>query len=279
MKSSTSERHLPLSSDTGLALDVLRPILQEQAWRQLRVVRMNTPQGQIVIKGQRPARGATRYRLLNITAKALKATFLKAAPAWGGERAQQVEVGRLRALAAKGLPVPAILHVDKEFFVMESLGGRDLAHAIISQPEYAYDYWHRGGELLLQVHAQHQYLSQAFARNFIVQGDKTGLIDFEDDPLEVMSLPEAQVRDWLAYLHSTAWLLPAHFGQISMQLDQWISLESLAVQAAMHRAAVRLSWMRHLPSSRKRWGRDIVSAQALGQLLHGWMKQRNLSIQ
>src|SRR5690606_32332086 len=107
-------------------------------------------------------------------------------------------------------------------FVMNSLGEEDLAHTIRTQPEHAYDAWQRGGALLSQVHAQGQYLSQAFARNFILHDGKLSLIDFEDDPLEVMSLPQAQVRDWLAYLHSTAWLMPAHRQAMTGQLDAWL---------------------------------------------------------
>ena len=269
----------PTSPDTStpaaeerLSPDTLQLILRERAWEQHRVVCMDSDQGPIVMKGQRPARGPARYRLLNLVASALNAPYLKAAPAWGGARAQEVEVRRLRSLRALGLPVPQVLHVEQEFFVMESLGEGNLAHTMQSHPQCAFELWCSGGDLLLQVHAKGQYLSQAFARNFVMRGTQLGLIDFEDDPLEVMSLPEAQVRDWLAYLHSTAWLLPAHEEAIT-QLERWLRSESGEVRALMRRSSARLSWMRRLPSSRKPWGRDVVSIQAVGQLLHAWMRQ------
>lgn len=263
-----------LSSETPLAPETLQAIVQDQTWRQHRVLRMDTLQGKIVIKGQRPARGVARYKLLNLIAAILRAPFLKAAPAWGGARAQEVEVTRLQTLKSCDLPVPEILHVDSEFFVMKALGESDLAHTILTEPKRAYDAWLRGGTLLLQVHSRSQYLSQAFARNFLLHEDELGLIDFEDDPLEVMSLAEAQARDWLAYLHSTAWLLPRLQEDMAMQLDAWISKEASEVQDLMELAAKRLAWMRHFPSNRRRWGRDMVAIQAVGQLLHQWQRQK-----
>src|SRR5690606_28404988 len=148
----------------------------------------------------RPARGPLRYKLLNLIASLLKAPFLQAAPAWGGKRGQEIEVRRIKELAKQNLPVPTLLHVDQDYFVMNSLGDYNLAHIIQAKPELAYDAWQRGGDLLSRVHQKGQYLSQAFARNFILHEGKLGLIDFEDDPLEAMSLSQTQVRDWLAYL-------------------------------------------------------------------------------
>lgn len=263
-----------LLSESQLSPDILRAILLAKEWRLHRVLRIDTPQGEIIVKGQRPARGPSRYKILNLIAGTLRTPFLKAAPAWGGARAQQIEVSRLRTLAALGFPVPAVLHVDDEFFVMSSLGEDNLAHIILSQPEIAYEAWQRGGALLMDIHKQGQYLSQAFARNFVLHDGKLGLIDFEDDPLEVMSLAEAQVRDWLAYLHSTVWLLAAHHESMPSQVGNWLSQESDEVQKLMQQAANRLSWMRRLSSNRRRWGRDTVSIQAVGALLHRWSSQR-----
>lgn len=265
----------PLESQ--LAPDVLQSILKDQAWRRHRVVIMDSTQGKLVIKGQRPARGPARYKLLNLTAGLLNSPFLKAAPAWGGERAQGIETRRLQILADLGFPVPPLLHVDREFFVMGSLGDDNLAHIIQTQPEQAYDAWLRGGDLLLRVHTQDQYLSQAFARNFILHDSTLGLIDFEDDPLEVMSLAQAKVRDWLAYLHSTVWLMPSHQTKMTKQLDAWLDQEAMEVQALMQQAAKRLGWMRHLSANRKRWGRDMVSIQAVGKLLHQWLRLKKIN--
>lgn len=273
LPASTHRASMP--PESLLPPETLQAILKAQAWRQHRVLRMDTPQGKIVIKAQRPVRGSAGYKLLNLIAGILGTPFLKAAPAWGGARAQQVEVKRLQTLKACGLPVPEVLHVDHEFFVMKGLGQGDLAHTILTESENAYPAWRHGGSLLLQVHAKGQYLSQAFARNFILHDGEIGLIDFEDDPLEVMSLAEAQVRDWLAYLHSTVWLLPSHSENLVAQLDNWMRQESPEVQNLMLLAAKRLAWMRRLSSNRKRWGRDVVSIQAVGKLLHHWRQQKS----
>ncbi len=40
-----------------------------------------------------------------------------------------------------------------------------------------------------------------------------------------------------------------------------------AVQSRIQDATQRLAWMRHLPSQRKPWGRDVVALQALASFL------------
>ena len=60
------------------------------------------------------------------------------------------------------------------------------------------------------------------------------MIDFEDDPLEVMSLEQAQARDWLAYLHSSARLLGA-----ASLARQAAAIDMLRAELARERAPMR----------------------------------------
>jgi hypothetical protein len=84
-----------------------------------------------------------------------------------------------------------------------------------------------------------------------------------------MSLEQAQTRDWLAYLHSTVWILGA--GACLAPLHEQLSRLSPSARKNFDQAAKRLAWLRHLPTRRKPWGRDVISAQALGDLL--WQLQ------
>ena len=99
--------------------------------------------------------------------------------------------------------MPEVHHVAGDYFVMSYLGSNDLARALREQGSGAYGLWMAAMEHLLLVHARGQYLSQCFARNIIVSDDFRGMIDFEDDPLEVMTLEQAQARDWLIFLQSS----------------------------------------------------------------------------
>ena len=175
---------------------------------------------------------------------------------------QTVEVARLRALHAAGVAVPEVLHVAPDYFVMTHLPGRSLIDTIESGPA-AVEWWQRGLRSLLDVHRKSQYLSQAFARNFVVVGDSLAMIDFEDDPGRDLSLEQAQARDWLAYLHSTAWRLPVEPRQRAAIVQRWLAEERPQVRALVEAAGRKLAWMRHLPSSRRPFGREVVGLQAL----------------
>lgn len=127
-------------------------------------------------------------------------------------------------------------------------------------------WWQRELQNLVALHARGQYLSQAFARNFIAHDEQLAMIDFEDDPLEVMSLEQAQARDWLAYLHSSARLLavasPARQAAAIDMLRAELAREPAPVRELVADAAQRLHWMERLPAGDGRgWRRHVAIAQ------------------
>ena len=237
-------------------------------WRQSRVEIFDLPEGQVLVKGQRAPRSLWPHRVLNWFAKLARVPYIKAVPVHGGARSQDIELRRLAALAAAGVPVPAVRHVAPDYFVMDYLGHKDLAVTLREQGMAAFGLWRAGLEQLLLVHARGQYLSQCFARNMIVSDKFDGLIDFEDDPLEVMTLVQAQARDWLIYLQSTLVNLAAEPSLLDDALCQVLQQESAGVRAVLRHAAGRLAWLRWLPTSRHVWGKDFVSLQAVAAALH-----------
>jgi tRNA A-37 threonylcarbamoyl transferase component Bud32 len=245
--------------------------LQEQ-----RVQIIECSVGKVVVKGQRPPRSVWRGKLLGTIASALGLPLLRAAPAPGGAAAQQTEVARLRALHALGLPVPEVLYVGIDRMAMQYLSELSLSHewhANQLPKAQQLALWEQGAQALAQVHARGQYLSQAFARNAIDHAGKIWFIDFEDDPLQVMTLSEAQARDWLAYLHSSVYILSDLNEQM---LQKWELLtQSLRGQTAqmLLKQTQRLAWLRYLPTQRRIWGRDLVATQALWQFLYRWASQ------
>ena len=237
-------------------------------WRQRRVEVFDLPEGRVLVKGQRARRSPWPHRVLNWFAKLARVPYLKAVPVHGGPVSQSIELRRLAALTAAGLPVPLVRHVATDYFVMDYLGRKDLAVTLREQGMQAFGLWRAALEQLLLVHARGQYLSQCFARNMIVSDQFEGLIDFEDDPLEVMTLVQAQARDWMVYLQSTLVNLAAEPALLDDVLGQLLQQESAEVRAVLRHAARRLAWLRWLPTSRRVWGKDFVSLQAVAAALH-----------
>lgn len=250
----------------------LARIRASEGWRQARMEAFETEDGPVIVKATRPVRPAIAAWALKALSALARSPELKPVPAPGGADGQAIEVRRLTGLRQAGVRVPSVVHVDTEFFVMERFAGRSLAERLDARPPDARALWEQGLRFLQDVHARGQCLSQASARNLIVTPEGMAAIDFEDDPLAVLTLQEAQVRDWLLYLQSTVWLLPQGHDEL---VAAWERAAPAGADAAPMLAAVRrMAWMRHLPDKRKPWGRDIVSAQAAAALLHAWALRR-----
>lgn len=208
------------------------------------------------------------YPVLNTLARLLGQPMLRAVPAPGGSTAQAIEVARLRSLAAAGVSVPEVLHVTPEWFALSFLGTTSVDQLLRQQVEHAQQHWESGLQAILNLHRQGQTASQCFARNMISHEGEISFIDFEDDPEKVMPLAAAQARDWLLYLHSTAYILPMQKQEIAQVFFGYVQQDDPAVQGEIKRAARAFSWLRILPNKRKPWGRDVISAQAAAQVLH-----------
>lgn len=94
-----------------------------------------------------------------------------------------------------------------------------------------------------------------------------GAIDFEDDPISTMTLAQAQIRDWLPYLFSTAIYFEDRLPELCAAIETVLADEGPAVRkgvrAALHRTAW-LRWLRHLPARMQR--RDVLKTQCFGEL-------------
>jgi len=251
-----------------ISLTSITQIESSTVWRTKRVEVFDLPEGRMLVKGQRPLRSPWAHRMLNLFAWIAGVPYAKAVPVHGGARSQAIEIERLGALRAAGIRVAEVHHAASGYFVMSYLGSNDLARALRVQGAHAYGLWMAAMEHLLLVHAHGQYLSQCFARNIIVSDQFEGLIDFEDDPLEVMTLHQAQARDWLIYLQSTLWNLALEPDQLDAALHAVLGREAEPVRAILRHAAGRLSWLRHLPTNRRIWGKDFVSLQAVGAAMY-----------
>ncbi|MFV0679961.1 hypothetical protein [Ottowia sp.] len=266
-----------MTPPTRLSADDLARITRSSGWRAHRIEVFDTSVGRVIVKGQRPARHPARYRLMSGLARLLGTPMLAAAPALGGVQGQTIEIDRLQVLGAAGAPVPRVLHVAGDYFVMTWLGNTQLAEMIHRHHPAALSLWQKGAQLLSALHAKQQYLSQCVARNVVVDDRGgtprvAGMIDFEDDPRQIMSLAEAQVRDWLLYLQSSLWNLPANNETVDWHVDHWVQAEHIEVSQLFARTCRKLALLRHLPRSR-RWGRDTVAVQAAAAFAHRYAQR------
>ena len=264
-----------------MSLPIVAPLLlsdvalieSSQFWTTKRLDVMQISIGPVLVKAQRQQRHPIRYALLSVLAYLFKLPMLKAAPAPGGAAAQSIEVERLKALRLAGVQVPAVLHTAPQWFAIEYVDAPNLLEGLQrDMPMHErLSIWLQGAKAIGHVHARGQALSQAFARNCLWYHGQTWFIDFEDDPVSVMSLEHAQARDWLAYLHSTVWALRQHqttWADMLQKYEHFAHISSRPVTKILQKTSARMTFLRHLPQARKPWGRDVVMLQALGEFFY-----------
>lgn len=218
-----------------------------------------------------PQSPAWRYQLLAAAARVLGQPAMQAVRPLGGAEGIQLEIRRIQGLSAAGLRVPVVLASADDWVLLSELGQTTLESLLRQAPaaERA-AHWQRGAALLQQTHQAGHYFSQAFARNFVwspTQG--LGAIDFEDDALTTMSLADAQARDWLAYLFSTAIHFDGSLPELKKQIDATLNQEAAAVRTRVFIALRVTAWLRALRALPQRLQRrDVVKATCLGELAH-----------
>jgi len=216
-----------------------------------------------------PQPPAWRYRLLAGMAKLLQHPALQPVRPRGGAAGIRNEVARLAALSAAGLHVPQLLAHDDHWLLISDLGHITLEVLIRrADPAAQLEHWQRGAGYILQAHRAGQYLSQAFARNLVWSPEQgLGAIDFEDDPISAMTLAQAQIRDWLPYLFSTALYFEDRLPLLCAAIREVLALENAAVREGVYTALRRTAWLRvlrWLPQRMQR--RDVLKTQCFGEL-------------
>ncbi|MBS7806967.1 hypothetical protein [Variovorax sp. PCZ-1] len=264
---------MSLAAVAPLTPEDVSVIERSQFWQSQRLQTFELSSRKVLVKAQRQQRHPFRYALMNALASLLKLPMIKAAPAPGGANAQGIEVLRLRALRQAGVQVPALLHAAPQWFAMEYVSAPNLLDVLQGEMpmQERLNVWLQGAKGIGHVHARGQALSQAFARNCLWHQGQTWFIDFEDDPASVMPLEHAQARDMLAYLHSTVWALRergASWADLLSKYEHFAQILSRPVADILHQTSARITWLRHLPRSRKPWGRDVVMLQALGEFFY-----------
>jgi tRNA A-37 threonylcarbamoyl transferase component Bud32 len=161
----------------------------KQAWRK-----------QYAVQGRRK-----RMAMLRWLAGSLGMNALLAPAPLSPIEACATEREMIQRLHQQDVLVPQIFDAGDDYLVLSDVGTIfSIACRQATSIEMRLDLLKKAFNALHDLHACGGYLSQAFARNLTVLEGRIGFIDLEEDPSKVMSLPAAQARDILFFVHSTA---------------------------------------------------------------------------
>ena len=152
------------------------------------------------------------YLPLRWFSKLFGLSMLAPVPNYGGEKAIACEISRLQHFKKLNINVPDILAFNENSVLLRdaSANGKpviQLEKALSKQKtlEDKLSLFQKSITALEDIHAKKSYLSEAFARNILVDSEHNfSFIDFETDPGQYLSLNDCQTRDWLCFIFSTA---------------------------------------------------------------------------
>ncbi len=145
--------------------------------------------------------------ILDAIARGLDIDALRPPPHPGGGEAKDIEARRLAQLEAQGVHVPRVLGEGASTLLLSNLGDTFAARLRAADGDASrIDALTQAVvDAIAEAHARGAYFGQPLPRNITLDdAGRVGFIDFEEDPLEVMSLPQAQARDWLMFAFGMA---------------------------------------------------------------------------
>lgn len=216
-----------------------------------RIEKITTEQGVYWLKKAAPARGIFRYHALNLFSWLLRLPLLKAVPQPGGKQAIANELQRLTALHQAGVLVPRIMAHEADWLLIEDVGVsivRTLKQKSTAQSTRQ-QLFKQCLQAIKKLHQQKQYLSQGFIRNMLFDeaSNDIAFIDFEDDPLQVMSLAEAQARDLLLLVNSTARFFVKDQAYFNQAISEFLEGHDAEMVAALKTTTARMQWITRIP--------------------------------
>ncbi|QRN03008.1 hypothetical protein GH742_03530 [Legionella sp. MW5194] len=223
-----------------------------------------------VVKKQAMKRSKIGYSILTLITKALSIPALRGIPVPGGQPTQAIEIKRLISLSAAGVPVPSVVYVGENYFVMSCLGHCNVEFFLKNPGQQpAVFYWEQALAAILDAHHQGAYLSQAFIRNMIAGDDRpVAFVDFEDDPGTLMPIHLAQARDWLLYLLSSSLRLDIPPKEQADIILNYLRQDRMEVQEAVFACASKIALFRFIFRRKKPYhNRDLQSFNVFIQLM------------
>ncbi|MBP8005595.1 MAG: serine/threonine protein kinase [Acinetobacter sp.] len=212
--------------------------------------------GKVWLKKASERHGLWLYTPLKWLAKIFNLAAMIPVPNQGGAAAIQCEYKRIQQLKTLGISTPNVLALSEKGILLEDLSTqhkskvKQLDQALATRktkPEAQFLLFTQAIQAIQNLHLKDGYLSEAFARNILVdKQNQFSFIDFETDPLDVLSLHDCFVRDWLLFIFSTAY----HFELEQLTEASQIFHTALQTEPQVYKdickVGKRLNWVLHL---------------------------------
>lgn len=203
----------------------------------------------LVIDDTRPVwvkeyRGGQRrllLRALDALARGLRIEALRPPPHHAGDDAKAIEMRRIDELRRLDVRVPRVVGEGSRMLVLSDTGA-SLSRTLKQETDPARRdaMIARAAAALVDVHRRGACVGQPLPRNMTIDGDTIGFLDFEEDPLEVLSLRDAQVRDWMLFAYGFAPFHAQRPQRLAELLAEGISQVDQQVATGVRDAAMRL---------------------------------------
>lgn len=204
---------------------------------------------------------------LDLLASKLGMAPLRPPPHRVGTAALDVEARRLNELAAQHVHVPEVIGRGRTSLVLTDNGRSLAAWLRDAQDDAQRDRLTRLAlAAIAKAHAEGAYFGQPLPRNMTFDGEQIGFIDFEEDPLEVMSLAQAQARDWLMFGYGVARYYERRPAVLEALMREAMTRGGRDVQAQTHQVTTRLQ---RLAAVCNRLGRKARRLAHAVLVLHG----------
>ncbi|MCD9031068.1 serine/threonine protein phosphatase [Luteimonas sp. Y-2-2-4F] len=218
-----------------------------------------------------PSGGGRRLRLaaLDCVARRLGLQPLRPPPHRSGADARAVEQRRIQQLQTAGVRVPEILGSGRDVLVLSDLGP-----TLSSRMREAADAPARLDTLTGAAvgaigagHARGGYFGQPWPRNLTAGDAGIGFLDFEEDPLDVMLLADAQARDWVLFAYGAARYYGDRPQALAGMLHEALAQAPAEVAAAVGQVGERLRpWARIAGGFRAKAAPGSTIARAISVL-------------
>lgn len=206
--------------------------------------------------------------------------MLRPTRSMGGGAALIEEAARLKLWAQAGFHVPQLLGVSEQVMVTQDAGVELKAYLHQADEGECWARLQQAAGTLGELHGHGFAHGRPYLKDFVwdAAGQQIGFLDLEENPINVMSLADAQARDIWLFLGSCADIYPHH------PTEKLVTLYNVYAQQAgeAHRPRLRrlirwLSPLRRLveQSGGAKAGKDIARALAATRALEEIFAQKS----
>lgn len=235
--------------------------------------------GSLWVKTIKQSKRKIGHRFQRLLSQMVPLGMLRVTVSAGGIEALKAEVGRLEAFRVNGINVPEVLyHTDTQFIMTDT--GLTLAKIFADEPNNP-DHFKKMEEatlMLAELHGKGLFHGRPYMKDFVYNSEieLMGLIDLEEDPLQVMTSAEAQARDVWLFLSSLSSLMPNDPEKLLSYFNLYQSQAPVGFEKPL-REFVRflrpLSWfLTHTLGNKL--GRDVMQATQATNALHDYFKNQ-----